>query len=231
VIDWHSHVLPGIDDGSRDVAESLAMLEMLKAQGVDTVVATPHFYPDKESLDSFLARREKSFSELSKNLPVNAPRVLLGAEVYYYPGISRMERLKELRIKDSKLLLLEMPMSKWTEYMMRELIELSGHSTKMILAHAERYLDLQKAIDKERIYESGMFIQANAGFFLSFTTKHKAVARLAQGRIQFVGSDCHNTTSRPPKIGKAFDVIRKKLGDEYIDQMNEYGYGLLAHDK
>ena len=54
MIDWHSHVLPALDDGSRSVDESLALLRMLSEQGVDTVIATPHFYADRESLSSFL---------------------------------------------------------------------------------------------------------------------------------------------------------------------------------
>ena len=53
MIDWHSHVLPALDDGSRSVDESLALLKMLSEQGVDTVIATPHFYADRESLSSF----------------------------------------------------------------------------------------------------------------------------------------------------------------------------------
>ena len=56
IIDFHSHVLPGIDDGSDDVATSLAMLEASRAQGVDVVIATPHFYAEKEKMDSYLEK-------------------------------------------------------------------------------------------------------------------------------------------------------------------------------
>jgi protein-tyrosine phosphatase len=229
VIDWHSHILPAMDDGSRDTAESISLLNMQVSQGISTVIATPHFYANDETVASFLERRKQALELLKSELPEGAPEIRLGAEVKYYQGISRMEDLKELRIEGSKLLLLEMPMSHWTEYMVRELIELSGKSSiKIVLAHVERYFHLQKQAVWDRLFENGILAQVNASFFHSFATKRKAIALLQEGSIQLIGSDCHGVTSRPPQIDKAFEVIRKKLGDEYLNQMNEYGYSLLA---
>lgn len=229
MIDWHSHILPGMDDGSKDAAESVAMLEMQASQGVLTVIATPHFYANDESVVAFMERRAAALDTLKAQLPENAPKILLGAEVRYYQGISRLENLKDLRIEGSKLLLLEMPMSVWTETVIRELIELSGKSgVQIVLAHVERYLKLQRQQVWDRILDSGILMQSNASFFTSLASKRKAINLLAEGVVQFLGSDCHNTTSRPPEMGKAFDVIRKKLGDDYLDQMTQYGYSLFA---
>ncbi len=229
MIDWHSHILPRMDDGSRDVAESISMIEMQQSQGISTVIATPHFYANDESVESFLERRKNSFEELKTHLPENTPKILLGAEVHYYQGISRMADIKELRIENSKLLLLEMPMTEWTEYMVRELIELSCKSSiRIVLAHVDRYYKLQKRSIWESMCDSGILMQANASFFISLATKRKALSLLQEGHIHFVGSDCHNLTSRPPRIGKAFEIIRKKFGDDYIAQMNEYGYTMLG---
>ena len=116
----------------------------------------------------------------------------------------------------------------WTEYMVRELIELSCKSgIQIVLAHVERYLGLQKKSVWERIAQSGILMQVNGSFFTSFSTKRKAISLLREGSVQFVGSDCHNTTSRAPKIGDAFEIIQKKLGDDFIAQMNEYGTAML----
>ena len=229
MIDWHTHILPGMDDGSQDVAESISMINMQVSQGVDMVVATPHFYANDEAVDSFLDRRKKALELLMTELPTGPPEIRLGAEVRYYQGISRMTDLKALRIEGSKLLLLEMPMTSWTEYMVRELVELSGKSSiRIVLAHVDRYLNLQKQAVWERIHDSGILIQANASFFTTLASRRKAISLLKEGEIHFVGSDCHNVTSRSPKIGKAFEIIQKKLGDDYISQMNEYGYSMLA---
>ena len=231
MIDWHSHILPGMDDGSRNVAESISLINMQALQGVELAIATPHFYANDETVDSFLERRAKSFEILRTELTVDMPGILLGAEVRYYHGISHMPDLKLLKIENSKLLLLEMPTSTWTEYMIRELIEMSSrNSIQVILAHVDRYLSLQKKEVWERILQSGILIQSNADFFTSFVSKRRAVSFLEKGNIHFIGSDCHNVTSRPPQIEKAFEYIRKKLGDEFIYQMNEYGHSLLDLD-
>lgn len=229
MIDWHSHILPGMDDGSRNVAESISMINMQASQGVSTVIATPHFYANDETVDSFLDRRKKAFELLRVELPQGSPEIRLGAEVRYYQGISRMAELTALRIEGSKLLLLEMPGAVWTEYVVRELIELSGKSSiRLVLAHMERYLHLQKQAVWDRLYECGILMQMNAGFFTSPVSKRKALSFLKKGNVRFVGSDCHNMTSRPPQIGKAYACIQKKFGDDYICQMNEYGYTMLG---
>jgi protein-tyrosine phosphatase len=218
-----------MDDGSHDAAESISLVNMQRLQGIDTVIATPHFYANDETVDSFLDRRKRALDLLKAELPEGPPEIILGAEVRYYQGISRMDGLKALRIEGSKLLLLEMPMSSWTEYMIRELIEMSGRSSiKIVLAHMERYLTLQTQDTWNRILECGILMQANASFFTSFSTKRKALTLLKEDNIHFIGSDCHNVTSRPPQIGKAFETIKKKLGEDYIHQMNEYGSFLIA---
>lgn len=229
MIDWHTHILPEMDDGSRNVAESIAMIDVQVSQGVDTVVATPHFYANDETVESFLDRRKKALELLYNEMPEKSLQIRLGAEVRYYQGISRLSDLKALRIEGTKLLLLEMPMNTWTEYMVRELIELSGKSSiRIIIAHIERYYALQKKAIWDRINECGILKQANASFFTSLATKRRAITMLNDGNIQFIGSDCHNMTSRPPKISEAFAVVEKKLGDDYVNQMNEYGYAMLS---
>lgn len=229
MIDWHSHVLPRVDDGSRSVSESLQMLTLLGGQGVDTVIATPHFYADDCSLDEFIEKRAAAYEALAQHLSEKMPRILLGAEVKYYPGISRMTGLERLAIENTSLLLLEMPISKWTEYTVRELIEISSsRGITVILAHMERYFLMQGAETQRRILESGVLMQANSSFFTSFGNRRRAMSLLDGGLIQFVGSDCHNLKSRPPRISGAYDLIRKRLGDSFVIQMNEYGYSALG---
>ena len=231
MIDWHNHVLPAMDDGSRDVAESITMLGMHASQGVSTVIATPHFYANDESVESFLTRRTRSYETLQNQLSPDAPAIRLGAEVKYYQGISRLADLKKLRIEGSRLLLLEMPMNTWTESMIRELIDMSGkNGIHIVLAHIERYLNLQSRDVWDRLRDSGILMQSNASFFTGFATKRRAMSLLREGHIHFLGSDCHNVTSRPPQIGKAFEVIQKKLGVDYIGLMTEFGYAALGHE-
>lgn len=220
MVDFHSHILPGIDDGSKNVSESLKLLKMLSAQGIKVVAATPHFYPEDESLENFLLRRRDSYRKLKPLLSEDSPRIRLGAEVYYYKGISRLYGLQSLCLKGSRLLLLEMPSAPWTEYTLRELISLaSSGEFKVALAHIERYSRYQKPEIWDRLLAAGLIMQANASFFLDWKTRRKAISLLSSDRIQLIGSDCHNMTSRPPQIGEAFEQISEKLGDSFMNHL------------
>ena len=230
MIDWHSHILPQVDDGSQSVKESIAMLDLLSEQGVKCVVATPHFLANEETIESFLKRRKDSYDALLKSVKSTHPRIFLGAEVKYYPGIARMDNLESLAIENTKILLLEMPMSKWTEYTVKELIEITGtRRLKLILAHIERYITLQKKEVWKTLYENGIYMQVNASFFDRVWSRRKAFGLLDSGAIHFIGSDCHNLTSRPPNLVSAYSLIDKKFGTDYVIQMNGFGEKVLGH--
>ena len=231
MIDWHSHILPNMDDGSRNVAESVNLLKMLATQQVDTVVATPHFYANAESKEDFLQRRERCYHKLMENLSSepDMPRILLGAEVKYYSGISAREDLRDLCIEGTRLLLLEMPFCEWTEYTIRELNVLAcSKGIVVILAHIERYLAFQKADIWRKLRDNGILMQVNANFFAGFFTKRKALRLLDDGFVHMIGSDCHGVVNRPPVLSQAYQAIYKAFGDEFICQMQEYGQSLLV---
>ena len=229
MIDWHSHVLPAMDDGSRDISDSLALLRMLSEQGSDTVVATPHFYPNRESVASFIRRRDRAMSMLTAQLSDELPKIIPGAEVLYYEGISRLPELELLRIQGTDLLLLEMPMARWSEYTVRELVRLSGmKNITLVVAHVERYMRFQSDETMNVLYNNGILMQVNASFFCELWTRRTAVSMLWNRGIHFIGSDCHNLTSRPPRIGKAFDYIEKKLGKNFLSKLGELGNSFIA---
>lgn len=230
MIDWHSHILPNMDDGSRDLGESIEMLTALQQQGVDTVIATPHFHVNEESVEEFLSRRQNAFDLLCSHWNDQDMTLLCGAEVRYYPGISRLESLEKLVIGGTNLLLLEMPMAKWTDHTVNELTELANMSGfRIVMAHIERYIAFQDKQVIERLLENGILMQSNASFFDRIGGRNKAIKLLARGYIHFIGTDCHNMKTRPPKIASAYELIRKKLGDEFASRMLDYGYGVLGY--
>ena len=228
MIDWHSHVLPRMDDGSKSVEETLELLSMLSNQGVTTVVATPHFYANDESVSSFLARRSESYASLCGSLSDSMPKILLGAEVSYYSGVSRLEGLSSLCIEGTRLLLLEMPFAKWTEHTVREIKELAAQGrVTVVLAHIERYIDMQGEEVFDELAEYGVIMQVNSSFFNRASTKRKALKLLKRGVIQLIGSDTHNVKLRPPTLGDAYNIIEKKFGNNLLLEIKEYGRCLL----
>lgn len=217
MLDIHSHVLPGIDDGSRDVAESIQLLTALRKQGIDTVVATPHFYAYHHSPERFLQKRSQAYDALKSYDLSRLPQILLGAEVLYFDGMSHVEQLMDLRIENSHLLLVEMPFEPWSKRSVNDILSINEREDcTVLLAHIERYLPFQKKELWQELLENGVKMQVNASFFLRWQSKHKAISMLNKGMIHFVGSDCHNMSTRPPLIGDAMTCIKKKCGPEAL---------------
>ena len=124
MIDFHTHILPGIDDGSRSTDESIQMLRAMPE--VTHVVATPHFYAWENTPERFLRRRTAAWEQLRERLDDTAPDIRLGAEVCYFEGICRSDELHSLCIEGTNMLLLEMPFEKWSSRALHDLLEL-GH--------------------------------------------------------------------------------------------------------
>lgn len=224
VVDFHTHVLPRLDDGSRSVEESLAMLRMEAAQGIRRVVATPHFYAQVDAPKPFLERRAAAVSRLRETMEAfpELPRLSVGAEVHYFSGISDADILPELAIDGGRCVLIEMPMAVWTDRMYRELENIHDRfGLTPIIAHVDRYIGpMQTYGIPERLMELPVLVQANAAFFQRFTTKRMALRMLEQEQIHLLGSDCHNLKTRPVNLGQTVELIGKKLGWEAIARIN-----------
>lgn len=236
--DFHSHILPGIDDGSKSVEESIAMLRMEAEQGIDCVVATPHFYADYDSPQRFLDRRTRALERLQEAREQNPglPEIKIGAEVYFYSGISDSDVIAELTIAKKRCILIEMPFGKWTDSMYREL---EGIYTKQgltpVIAHVDRYIGPFRTFGiPERLAELPVIVQANAEFFLRRSTSAMALRMLRDGKVHLLGSDAHNLRDRKPNLGDALELIEKRLGTAPLEQMHAlaedvlYGFRAVA---
>ncbi|MBR4282087.1 MAG: hypothetical protein IKT35_00060 [Clostridia bacterium] len=228
--DFHTHLLPKIDDGSKSLDETIKMLEKSAKAGVSRVVATPHFNANRWSVEDFIKVREKIYRAVKESLPPEMPEIRLGAEVRYYEGISRLDSLKDLCIEGTNVLLLEMPVDKWSAFALRELSELSCRGDfRLVLAHIDRYLGLQSLETIEEFARQGILMQLNADAFTSFFMRGKALKMLKAGMVQFIGSDCHDLGKRSPNIDKALAVIEKKLGKGYVRELKEIGNSLFLN--
>ena len=149
-------MLPGLDDGSGSLEESLWLGHALARQGVKLFAATPHFYATQESPQDFLRRRERAerqlflhwpqeFQQLFLHWPQEFPPFLMGAEVRFFDGMSRTQELPLLVLEGTNLLLLEMPFSPWSSRMVEEVLEIQERQgLQVLLAHVERYLPYQE---------------------------------------------------------------------------------------
>ena len=196
------------------------MLQLEAKQGISRVIATPHFYAQHDTPEQFLERRNEAFLRLHEVLEQDPelPRVCLGAEVYFFSGISDCEQLRELTIDQNGCILVEMPLSPWTDRMYRELQDIhSKQGLIPIIAHVDRYIRPFRTYGiPDRLAELPVLVQANAGFFQDRFTRPMAMRMLRNGQIHLLGSDCHNLTSRAPNLDQTIRLIGKKLGQEAI---------------
>jgi protein-tyrosine phosphatase len=194
---------------------------MLAGQGVDTVVATPHFYIGVNDLNSFVSKRDEAVETLKQALDPDTvrPAIALGAEVQFYSEIYAMEGIDALCISGTNYLLVEMPFAQWTRHTYQTLEHLAlSRGIIPIIAHIERYPEFRNDADIIlKLQDVNAMIQLNSISFVDRRTKRKALKMLKNGYVNFIGSDCHNLTSRPPDIDEALRVIQKKLGSKGID--------------
>lgn len=229
LIDFHSHILPGIDDGAADLSVSLELIASSAKQGVRLMAATPHFYPYHVGFDTFFQNRARAFDALSQALPEGSPDILPGAEVGYFKGIGQVSGPGRLGLANTGILLLEMPFERWDKSVISEVADLhqSGGVT-VLLAHIERYIDYQKHDALAQLLNSGIYFQSNAEFFLNKRQKKTALKMLERGQIHVLGSDCHNMSDRKPNLGEAVRVITDAFGASAVDAIDTFGANLLS---
>jgi protein-tyrosine phosphatase len=218
--DFHSHVLPGVDDGSDSVSTSLLMLKMWHDQGISRICATPHFVAERMTPERFLQRRNAAYEDLRQAAVGDGPEILLGAEVRFFDGISASEELTRLCLTGTSLLLLEMPFVKWTERMLGEVAEIRRRGIIPVAAHLERYIRFNPKKTIRQFMDLDIMIQCNAEFFLERRTERKALSLLREERIHFLGSDAHDLSSRAPNMRAALTLIEKKLGSSAIERLS-----------
>ena len=220
MIDVHCHVLPGIDDGSRSVEMSIDMLHEMKRQGIDKVIATPHFYPMNNSPERFLKDRQSAYKLLMEAVDDACPEIVLGAEVMYFEGISRFDGLRDFRAEGTEILLLEMPFIKWTSRAVDEVIRLSAsYGIQLVMAHIERYLDYNDKRILKDFDDNGILMQSNAGAVIDRKRRRKVLKLLKNGTVSFIASDAHNTSVRPPNLEEAFEIIEDSLGENAVSRL------------
>lgn len=222
LFDIHCHIIPGVDDGASNMEESIKMLKMEYAEGVRTIIATPHFRvgmfetPPEEIIGQFeLLKRTASEENCGIEL-------YLGCEFH-----ANMDMMKYLRtgkartMAGSRFVLTEFSGRDEKGYIRGRLNSLISNGCRPVIAHIERYGCLRKDISFiEELVEMGAYVQVNAGSITGdggFATRHFCRKLLKEGLIHFVGTDAHGTRRRVPKIKEAYSYIAKTMGNRYAD--------------
>ena len=195
--DLHTHILPCVDDGADSIETAIAMLTAQKNSGVERVTLTPHFYPMREELDSFLDRRQKAYDALLAYWDCSAmPQLQLAAEVRYSPALLQME-LRNLTIGAGNYLLLEFPdfgVITYAEQVVKQLIE---QEIIPVLAHVERCCAFRNNPNLLlELIQMGALSQIDMDALSAPKPDKFAIKCLKNGLAHIIASDTHNMSSR-----------------------------------
>ena len=219
MIEIHTHILPGIDDGSQSVDESIEMLNRMAKTGIKKVVATPHFYYGMySSIDEFLEKRQFAYEKIKDKKPENID-VLLGSEVMLEYNLHK-EDLQKLTIEGTDYILVEMPYNKWDPWVFDEIFKISAkHGLYVIIAHIDRYVKIVKDEHIRSLMEMNLKFQVNVDNLGSLFRKSNAMKFIEDGVADFASSDCHNMTTRPPCLAEAMKKIKSRAGKNSVEQL------------
>lgn len=214
-IDFHAHILPGADHGCDSKDMCLKQLKQAKKNGIDIIVATPHFYPDTDTVEAFLKRRKEAYDEIRELEEKGLPKVLLGAEVLICNNMDRLEELEKLCIEGTRTILIEMPFAKrWDKRLtdaVRAIKEVRG--LNVVLAHIDRY----NKDEVRKLTDMGVKAQINATAMYKLRSMFKCRYYMKNCDVVALGSDIHRLSDNykylrraVKKQAKSGNVIMKK---------------------
>ena len=222
MLDFHAHVLPGADHGSDGLQTSLRQLTLAEQAGIDILVATPHFYPQRDDFGRFLRKREATRAELAAHYN-GSIRLLLGAEVHMCVGLDHLDGLEELCIPGTNVMLCELPFRGLTAGMTETFQRLmEDREINPVLAHVDRY----DPTVIENLFGIGLKGQLNAEPFSRHFHRRRLLPWIDRGQIVALGSDIHGTETGYSQylkavefLGDRFDTIEERVRELLKDAL------------
>jgi protein-tyrosine phosphatase len=215
VIDLHCHILPGLDDGAESMGDSVDIARDAAADGVSTIVATPHVREDYNYNLGEIARRTSSVNEILAQEGIDL-RVVPGAEV----GLTRALELNDADLLEICLgagpyLLVESPYGHASDFFEDMIFKLQLRGFQPVLAHPERSPSLMRDISRvRRLVDRGVLCSVTAGSMagrFGGTPREATRALFAEGLVHNVASDAHDVGRRPPGLSVGFDALEDEL--------------------
>lgn len=215
MVDIHSHILRGLDDGPQSLDESLAMLRIAAAAGTTDIVATPHANSTYHFDPALIASR---IDELRRAHPA-PPRIHSGCDFHLSPRNieDALQNPTRYTINSGRYLMVELPEMFSPDSIQHILHRLASKGILPVITHPERNPVLQRSPEAVQSWvQNGCFIQLTAQ---SFTNRFGRAVRqsawrfLHAGLVHFVASDAHDTLDRPPRLDLVRDLLTREIGE------------------
>lgn len=221
--DFHTHILPSIDDGAKNIENSIDLLSQLNNLGVINVALTSHFYTNEISLEDFIVKRNQAFGTIKNQIP-KSMNIKLGAEVFITDYLFNQEITNDICLEGTNYVLCEFSYdSNFKGRFERYIDNFFNRGMIPIIAHIERYPNLMKDKDlREELLYKGAVFQSNYSSFLNSKYKRKLIKMLKDSEISIFGSDVHSNHRNPVSdLVKAQEYIEKKLGVEIFEEIEK----------
>lgn len=225
MIDMHTHILPNIDDGSKNIEESIEMLKEAQEAGFTGLVSTSHFI--EESYNTTSKEREELINNINNKLILENINIKIynGAEAYISNNLNELINNSILpTINGSRYLLMELPMNSEIIYLDEIIGSLKQNGIIPIIAHPERYSYVQKnPIMLAKLIEQGVLFQANYGSIIGKYGKQaeKTIKKLLKSNmIHFLGTDAHRSKSVYIQMNIILKKIEKLIGKEKLEKIS-----------
>lgn len=221
MVDFHSHILPDIDDGSKDYDESTRLLIEAKQAGFTKIVSTSHYAVDCFEVPEY--KRKKLIDDLKQEK--ESLDIILGSEIFLtYNIVDLLKEYKASTINGTNYILIELPLRNSFPNLKDFLNKLRDNDYKLILAHPERYSIIHKNFNLlYDLKELGIIFQSNYGSILGIyggATKRTVKRMFKENLISLLGSDVHRENSIYPKIPKAIEKIKKIISEEDFKKLS-----------
>ena len=230
MIDFHSHILPQIDDGSKSYNETIEMLEEAKNAGFEKIISTSHY------IEKYYEINEEQRLQLLKNINFQDIKLYLGSEIYVTNEIVQLLKDKKAStINNSRYVLYELPMHSKNINDKEIIYRLVENGYVPIIAHPERYSYVQEAPEYvEELAEMGALFQSNYGSIIGmYGEKAKKTVKklLKQNLIHFLGSDVHRPEQIYPKIPKILKKLNKIVSQEKLEELTTLNAQKVLNDE
>lgn len=220
MIDLHTHLLFDMDDGAKDLNDSLALFNIQKNQGVHKVVLTPHFEAFRDDLDQFISNRSKNAEALQNALDKDV-EFKLGAEVLFTVDLLNMD-LNKLVIEGTDYILFEFSTRGYVSDVKRHMMTFIQQGYLPIFAHIERYSFLKDDLSlMKELVEMGVLFQVNASTFVNNEQHSFIKACMKNNLIHLVASDAHSQVKRPCNLSDAYAVIEQEYGIDTVNYLKD----------
>ena len=222
IVDFHMHVVPSVDDGSRSVEESLQMLRLASEQGVTDVFCTSHNgygIDDSERYLTSFSSLQSAVDEAKINIKIHKGCEILCSADYINDTIYSLNRKAFFTMGDTRYVLVELYYDVELSEALTIVKSLIKNGYKPIIAHVERYFNITAEMVRELV-ENGALIQVNAFSFVDESdSKIRERARMALDNmcVHFIGSDAHRMNHRPPSVKSGIKYILENTDSEYAN--------------